>query len=50
MQTITDSIPDFLEYMRLNGKAVLTIAAYKQDLSCLKEILQNTFKICGNRF
>ncbi len=42
MQTITDSIPDFLEYMRLNGKAVLTIAAYKQDLSCLKEILQNT--------
>ena len=41
MQAITDYIPAFLENMRLNGKAVLTIAAYQQDLSCLKDILQS---------
>ncbi len=40
MQAITDHIPAFLEHMRLNGKATLTIAAYQQDLSCLKDILQ----------
>ena len=41
MQAITDYIPAFLEHMRLNGKALLTIAAYQQDLFCLKDILQS---------
>ena len=41
MQAITDYIPAFLEHMRLNGKAALTIAAYQQDLFCLKDILQS---------